>query len=227
MPADHDAQLTYAVQLADAGKLDEGIKLAQKQLTGAPDDREVYFDLAEMDVRAKRWKDASHAFDQAAALAIKPDDKVILYYYRGDAALREKLYDEAELDFRRGLAIDPDNASIENDLGYMYADRGIKLDDAVTMLKKAVASDPQNYAFLDSLAWAYYKQGQYADGRGLRAQGGAADEQRSDAAGPPGRDRSEERQAAAGDRGLEQVAAGVCELAGTGCRSSGRGAGAA
>ena len=44
----------------------------------------------------------------------------------------------------------------------MYADRGVKLDEAVTMLKKAVNSDPQNYAFLDSLAWAYYKQGQYA-----------------------------------------------------------------
>ncbi len=161
-PTNHDAQLTYAVQLADAGKLEEGLKLAQAQLAGAPEDREVYFDVAEMDVRAKRWKDASHAFDQAAALATSSDDKVNLYYYRGDAALREKLYDEAELDFRKGLALDPDNASIENDLGYMYADRGIKLDDAVTMLKKAVNSDPQNYAFLDSLAWAYYKQGQYA-----------------------------------------------------------------
>jgi tetratricopeptide (TPR) repeat protein len=162
MPASHDIQLTYAVQLADAGKLDEGLKLAQAQLAGTPEDREVYFDVAEMDVRARRWKDASHAFDQAAALATSPDDKVNLYYYRGDAALREKLYDDAELNFRKGLAIDPDNASIENDLGYMYADRGIKLDDAVTMLKKAVNSDPQNYAFLDSLAWAYYKQGQYA-----------------------------------------------------------------
>jgi tetratricopeptide (TPR) repeat protein len=162
MPSSHDIQLTYAVQLADAGKLEEGLKLAQAQIAGTPDDREVYFDIAEMDVRAKRWKDASHAFDQAAALATSPDDKVNLYYYRGDAALREKLYDEAELDFRKGLALDPDNASIENDLGYMYADRGIKLDDAITMLKKAVSTDPQNYAFLDSLAWAYYKQGQYA-----------------------------------------------------------------
>ena len=63
--------------------------------------------------------------------------------------------------FRKGLAIDPENASIQNDLGYMYSERGIKLDEAVTMLKKAVASDPRNYAFLDSLAWAYYKQGQY------------------------------------------------------------------
>jgi Tfp pilus assembly protein PilF len=43
----------------------------------------------------------------------------------------------------------------------MYAERGIKLDEAVAMLKKAVASDPSNYAFLDSLAWAYFKQGQY------------------------------------------------------------------
>ena len=162
MPSNHDIQLTYAVQLADSGKLDEGLKLAQAQLTGKPEDREVYFDVAEMDVRAKRWKDASHAFDQAAALATSSDDKVNLFYYRGDAALREKLYDEAELDFRKGLALDPDNASIENDLGYMYADRGVKLDDAVAMLKKAVNSDPQNYAFLDSLAWAYYKQGQYA-----------------------------------------------------------------
>ncbi|MGA7158293.1 MAG: tetratricopeptide repeat protein [Acidobacteriaceae bacterium] len=162
MPTDHDVQLTYSLQLADAGKLDEAQKLALAQLTGTADDREVYFDLAEMDVRAKKWKDASHAFDQASTLATKPDDKVILYYYRGDAALREKLYDEAELDFRKGLAIDPDNASIENDLGYMYADRGIKLDEAIAMLKKAVDSDPQNYAFLDSLAWAYYKQGQYA-----------------------------------------------------------------
>ncbi len=107
MPSNHDVQLTYAVQLADAGKLDEGLKLAQAQLAGTPDDREVYFDVAEMDVRAKRWKDASHAFDQAGALAVSSDDKVNLYYYRGDAALREKLYDEAELDFRRGLALDP------------------------------------------------------------------------------------------------------------------------
>ncbi|MBW4039555.1 MAG: tetratricopeptide repeat protein [Acidobacteria bacterium] len=162
MPSNHDVQLTYARQLADAGKVNEGVKLAEAQLTGGPEDREVYFDLADMDVRAKRWKDAAAAFDKADALATKPEDKIYVDYFRGDAAMREKLYDEAELEFRKGLALDPNNAAIENDLGYMYADRGIKLDEAVAMLKKAVASDPQNYAYLDSLAWAYYKQGQYA-----------------------------------------------------------------
>lgn len=131
-------------------------------MTGGTDDREAYFDLADIDVRARRWKEAAAAFDKAEALSSKPEDKVYVDYFRGDAAMREKLYDEAELEFRKGLAIDPNNSAIENDLGYMYAERGIKLDDAVAMLKKAVAADPQNYAYLDSLAWAYYKQGQYA-----------------------------------------------------------------
>jgi tetratricopeptide (TPR) repeat protein len=163
MPANHDVQLTYARQLGDNGKYAEGIKLAQAQLTGKPgDDRDVYFTLADMDVRARQWKDASLALDKAEAIATKPEEKVFVYFYRGTVAERQKLYDQAEAEFRKGLAIDPDNAAIENYLGYMFADRGVKLDEAVKLLKKAVAFDPQNGAYLDSLAWAYFKQGQYA-----------------------------------------------------------------
>ncbi len=120
------------------------------------------------------------------ALATKPDDKVILYYYRGDAALREKLYDEAELDFRKGLAIDPNNASIENDLGYMYADRGIKLDDAVTMLKKAVTCRSAELCVPRFAGLGVLQAGPVCDGGGLRAQGIAAYVERSNAAGSSG-----------------------------------------
>jgi tetratricopeptide (TPR) repeat protein len=48
-----------------------------------------------------------------------------------------------------------------NYLGYMLADRGVKLDDALAMLQKAVQLEPQNYAYLDSLGWVYFKLGQY------------------------------------------------------------------
>ena len=162
MPDNHDVQLTYARQLADAGKVDEAVKLAEAQLKGTPDDRDVFFTLTDMDVRAKRWKDASQAMDKAEALASKPEEKAFVDFYRGTIAERQKLFDQAEVEFRKGLAIDPENAPIENYLGYMLADRGEKLDEAVALLKKAVAFDPQNGAYLDSLSWAYYKQGQYA-----------------------------------------------------------------
>jgi tetratricopeptide (TPR) repeat protein len=135
MPDNRDVQLTYARQLADAGKVEEGMKLAEAQMKGAPDDRDIIFTLTDMDVRAKRWKDASAQLDKADALATKPAEKAFVYYY---------------------------NAAIANYMAYMFADRGIKLDEAVALLKQAVAYDPQNYAYLDSLAWAYYKQGQYA-----------------------------------------------------------------
>lgn len=162
MPANKDAQLTYARQLADNGKVDEGLKLAQKQMTGVPEDRDALFTIADINVRAGRWKDAADALDKVEALALKPDDKSFLYYYRGTIAERQKLYDQAESEFRKALALMPNSAAVQNYLGYMLAERGIKLDESVSLLKKAVAFDPQNGAYLDSLAWAYYKQGQYA-----------------------------------------------------------------
>ena len=162
LPDNHEVQLAYARQLSDTGKLEQGIKLAEAQLKNGPGDREVYFTIADIDVRAKRWKDASVALDKVEALSTKPEDKAFLYYYRGSVAERQKLFDQAEVEFKKGLLIDPQSAAIDNDYGYMLADRGVRLDEAVAMIKKAVTFDPQNGAYLDSLAWAYYKQGQYA-----------------------------------------------------------------
>jgi tetratricopeptide (TPR) repeat protein len=167
LPSNHELQLIYAGQLADAGKLDEAIKIADAQLNGTPDDKFVHYTLFDINQRARRWKEASSALDKAEAIATEPGDKINVDLSRGLLADRQKLYDQAEIEYRKALAIDPQNtfkqnATIQNDLGYMLAERGIKLEEAVAMLKKAVDYDPQNFAFLDSLAWAYYKQGQYA-----------------------------------------------------------------
>ena len=162
LPTNTDVQLTYARQLGDNGQLEQGIKLVEAQLKGTPEDRDVFVTMADMQSRAEHWKQASEALDKAEALATKPEDKLFIYYFRGSIAEREKLYDQADTDFQKGLAIDPNSAAIENDYGYMLAQRGVKLDQATGMLQKAVHFDPQNGAYLDSLAWAYFKQGEYA-----------------------------------------------------------------
>ncbi len=162
MPENHDIQLTYARQLADDGKLDEGLKLAQAQLKNGPEDRDTFVTIADMQSRNKHYKQAAEALDKAEALAQKPEDKLFIYYFRGSMDEREKMFDQAEEQFKKALAIDPNNAATENDYGYMLVERGVKLDQATAMLQKAVHYDPQNGAYLDSLAWAYYKQGNYA-----------------------------------------------------------------
>lgn len=162
LPANLDLQLSYARQLGDNGKLEQGIKLAEAQLKGTPGDRDIYVTMADMEAREKHWKQADEDLDKAAPFATKPEEKLFLIYFRGSIAEREKLFDAADEQFRKGLAIDPNYAAIENDYGYLLAQRGLKLDQATSILQKAVQFDPQNGAYLDSLAWAYFKQGEYA-----------------------------------------------------------------
>lgn len=165
MPTDHAIQLMYAGQLADTGKVEEGIALAKMQLTatmGTPDERDSHLALAQIYIRLKRWPEASAEIASAEALSTKPDEKLYTTFLRGTLYDRQKQYDAAETQFRKALAIDPQNAAILNYLGYMLADRGVRLPEALILIHKAVDLDPQNGAFLDSLGWAYYKAGQYA-----------------------------------------------------------------
>jgi tetratricopeptide (TPR) repeat protein len=162
--ANRDARLMLASQLADTGKVDEGVEMAKGMLNGTPaDDRTVELRLAEMYTRLKKWKEAGEAIDKADTLSNKPEDKIYIYFLRGALEERQKHFDEAEAQFRKLLAIDPNNALTLNYLGYMMADRGVRLNEALSMIKRAVELDPQNYAYLDSLGWAYYKLGQYTE----------------------------------------------------------------
>jgi tetratricopeptide (TPR) repeat protein len=165
LPKDQSVQLMYAGQLADTGKIDEGVALAKAQISAAgdqKDDREAHLALANVYIRLKRWPDANDELGAGEALSNTPAEKLYIYFMRGILADRQKQYDQAEAQFRKALAIDPQNATILNYLGYMLADRGVRLSEATTMIRKAVQLDPQNYAYLDSLGWAYYKTGQYA-----------------------------------------------------------------
>lgn len=162
LPKDVNLQLTYAMQLTDAGKVDEGLAIATGLLKNTADEREVHIGLAQIYTRLRRWKDASDEIDKAEKLQAKVDDKVTIPFLRGTLQERQKHYDAAEEQFRKVLAADPNNAPALNYFGYMLADRGVRLEEAVTMVRKAVELDPQNGAYLDSLGWAYYKLGQYA-----------------------------------------------------------------
>jgi tetratricopeptide (TPR) repeat protein len=161
-PKDIDAKLTLARQLADTGHADEGIEMAKGLLTSDPKNMGVYFQLSQIYTDLRRWKDASDVLDTAEKQSTKKDDQTMILFNRAMMADRAHHYDEAETDFRKVLATDPNNALTLNNFGFMLADRGVKLDEALTMIRKAVQLEPTNYAYLDSLGWAYFRLGQYA-----------------------------------------------------------------
>ena len=163
-PKDKSVQLAYAMQLVDNGQVDKGLALANAQLTPDPKDsanRDTYYYTAVIDSRLHRSPDALANLQKAEDLSVKAEEKANIYLMRAQIFDHDKRYPEAELEYRKILTIDPNNATVLNDLGYMLADRGVELPDALAMIQKAVTLDPQNGAFLDSLGWAQYRLGQY------------------------------------------------------------------
>jgi len=62
--------------------------------------------------------------------------------------------------FLRVLEHEPDNASAMNYIGYMYADRGIRLTESRRLIERACALEPDNGYFVDSLGWVYFRLGE-------------------------------------------------------------------
>jgi tetratricopeptide (TPR) repeat protein len=160
-PDDRDLQMVAASQQADMGNADAAIERVKAMLKGTPEDRTVYIALAQMNSRVKNWSQAEEDITKAAELATKQDDKDYVLFVQGSIYERQKKYDLAEEAFRKVIADDPKNAMALNYLGYMLADRGTRLDEALGYIRRAVALDPQNGAYLDSLGWAYYRLGNY------------------------------------------------------------------
>ena len=165
LPNDRDLRMVLDAQLADMGDFDQAVADIRGMLKGEAEDRDVYVRLGIIYTRAKRWNDAEQALARAEQLSTKPEDKGYVNFLRGDLYQRQKSFDQADTEFRKVLAstspTDPQAAATLNYLGYMNADRGVKLEESLNFIKQALSFEPNNGAYLDSLGWAYFKLGKY------------------------------------------------------------------
>jgi tetratricopeptide (TPR) repeat protein len=143
-----------AQALRQSGRPDEAVSLLQEYVRRQPDKPDSYVALAQMYVDTKRGTDAVRVLQDAEQKF--PADTTIPFEL-GAVLDKQKRFADAELAFRDVLSKDPDHAPALNYLGYMFAERGERLEESVSLLKKALAIEPDNGSYLDSLGWAYYK----------------------------------------------------------------------
>jgi len=74
-------------------------------------------------------------------------------------------FDAAEPELRAAFGLEPSHAPALNFLGYSYAERNTRLEEALDLIGRALAIDEWNGAYLDSLGWAYYQLGRYDEAR--------------------------------------------------------------
>ena len=71
------------------------------------------------------------------------------------------------------LALDPENVNALNYVGYSWAERGEKLEEAETLIRRALEISPDDGYITDSLGWVYYKMAEslFAESRKEEALG--------------------------------------------------------
>jgi Flp pilus assembly protein TadD len=107
-----------------------------------------------------RWQDAVTFWEQAGIDPLPFEESLSL----ADAYDRSGNVKRAEEIYVRLVRRHPKDARAYNGLGYFYAQRGIKLDEAVRLLQTSLRLIPEDDegtkgSVQDSLGWAYYKQG--------------------------------------------------------------------
>jgi len=160
-PEDRSLRILQASLWGERGRVEEAIQQLRALLNHTPADREIHLAMAQVYSQAKRYAEAEATARRALTLSPKPGDQEYVLFVLGSIYERQKKYDLAEEQFRKVLAVNPLNAAAANYLGYMLADRGLRLEESVKYIQKALELEPNNGAYLDSLGWAYFKMNRF------------------------------------------------------------------
>ena len=154
-------QTRRASLLASQGKLDEGLQLIKKLPEKTP--AEARNKLAAEIALLREFKQYQQAYDLLAEAAAKtPADAELLY---DQAMMAEKIgkLPEMETLLRRVIQLKPDYHSAYNALGYSFADRNVRLEEAKQLINKALEYAPADPFIRDSLGWVEFRLGNSAE----------------------------------------------------------------
>lgn len=186
-----EARLRRAAALARAGRPADGVALLRAALVATPEDVALYPAYAEALVASGKPAEGERFLREAAlargvpelaeALALflerqgrtaeaiallarevqgRPHQESLLFTL---AAAYERAGDHAQgiARMREVLALNPDNASALNFIGYTLTEQDQDLDEAERLLHRALELRPETGAFLDSLGWLFFHRRDY------------------------------------------------------------------
>lgn len=166
-PSVHAAEMGRANALFRSGREDEAVEVLQNLSESHPDLSIVWTTLGDTLRRMERYDEASQAYDAAVDLYVEDEpDQWVVYYARAITNERQKLWPQAEADFRKALELNPGQPQVLNYLGYSYLEMNTNLVEAMEMIKQAEAARPDSGHIVDSLGWGLYRLGRYAEAVG-------------------------------------------------------------
>ena len=163
IPADssyyRDAQVQLSLLLSREERWDEAIDILKSLRQQHPEDADLLILLGGLMEEAKRYEEALALLEEATK---KAPDNAAAWFSLG--VVSDKLHRESAVvsSMEKVIAINPKHATALNYLGYTFAERNIRLDEAEKLILRALEVRPEDGYFIDSLAWVYYRRGDFA-----------------------------------------------------------------
>ena len=150
-----NAQINIGLILKKDGRIAEAIEVMEKAVRTNRDMPGLYVYLSSLYEEDKKLSSAEGILKEGlSALPASID----LHYSLGVLYEKTNRFHESINEMEAVLKIDPENADALNFIGYTFADRGIRLDEAEKMIKRALTLKPGNIYMIDSLGWVYFRQ---------------------------------------------------------------------
>ncbi|MEH6649725.1 MAG: tetratricopeptide repeat protein [Motiliproteus sp.] len=173
-----DQALEHYQQIGDSAYLTAGMSEVAKLLNKPKDEqqlRDIYRQSRERNPaqsatlfimeaswlqQHQRQQQALQVYNQALAMEPHATNPQLLY---NRSMLHEQLdqLDEMEQDLRQLLALEPNNATALNALGYSLTDRTDRHEEALILIRQALKLKPDDPAILDSMGWVQHNLGNY------------------------------------------------------------------
>jgi tetratricopeptide (TPR) repeat protein len=106
--------------------------------------------------QAERYDESVAAFDHAIKISPNNPD---FHYNLGQVYDKVDNFDGMEREMRKTIELEPAYANALNYLGYTYAEKNIKLNEAHDLITRALKVRPNDGFIIDSLAWVYFRKG--------------------------------------------------------------------
>ena len=163
-----DAYLQYSFRRKEPQVQTDAVAVLEQVGRIQPDEPNVHVYLGFLNSYLKSFPGAIAAFEKAESLvqdSPQMDDVLdaSFYFWYAAACERDGQFERAEKLFARCLEIDHEHPEAYNYLAYMWAEKGIHLDQALEYVQKALKHEPDSGAFIDTLGWIYYMQGKYRE----------------------------------------------------------------
>lgn len=155
-PSYFEGHLHLGVLLYRLKRYQESINHLAEAVKLNPKQPESYIVMGLGHLQSEQFEQAAQAFEEGIRHNPKNAD---LHFNLGTAYDKLNRFDEVVRAMEMALKLDPHHADALNYLGYSYAERGIKIDEAISLTKQAVALKPNNGYYVDSLGWALFKSG--------------------------------------------------------------------